>query len=146
MVLPLYTNWMYFQNVGWATLVGIAWYWIVLNRERTIQLLYKWLKTTAQWVLAIFKTFIAWTLLIIIIIITIIKISVGGIIQFEVESNCATFLQMSIISHSSPTAPISAANVNVFSFLQKFSIISTQARHPHLITEKQLDKTNDTFF
>ena len=92
--------------------------------------------------LAIFKTIIAWTLL---IIITIIKISVGGIIQFEVESNCATFLQMSIISHSSPTAPISAANVNVFSFLQKFSIISTQARHPHLIIAKQLVDSLDRF-
>ena len=73
------------------------------------------------------------------------RILVARIIQFEVESNCATFLQMSIISHSSPTAPISAANVNVFSFLQKFSIISTQARHPHLIIAKQLVDRLDRF-
>ena len=42
------------------------------------------------------------------------RILVARIIQFEVESNCETFLQMSIISISIRAAPLSSLNVKYF--------------------------------
>ena len=42
------------------------------------------------------------------------RILVARIIQFEVESNCETFLQMSIISISIRASPLSSLNVKYF--------------------------------
>ena len=42
------------------------------------------------------------------------RILVVRIIQFEVESNCENFLQMSIISISIRAAPLSSLNVKYF--------------------------------
>ena len=62
------------------------------------------------------------------------RILVARIIQFGVESNCETFLQMSIISISIRAAPLSSLNVKYFA-----ALVSRQYDH-HITT---YDDDND---
>ena len=62
------------------------------------------------------------------------RILVARIIQFEVESNCETFLQMSIISISIRASPLSSLNVKYF-----VALVTCQYDH-HL---KTYDDDND---
>ena len=64
--------------------------------------------------LAILTIIIFPHMLMMIIITSGSRILVARIIQFEVESNCETFLQMSIISISIRASPLSSLNVKYY--------------------------------
>ena len=64
------------------------------------------------------------------------RILVARIIQFEVESNCETFLQMSIISISIRASPLSSLNV-------KYFVALVTRQYDHHITTYDDDNDHD---
>ena len=66
------------------------------------------------------------------------RILVARIIQFEVESNCETFLQMSIISISIRAAPLSSLNVKYF-----VALVTLQYDHHNTTYDDDNDNAGD---